>query len=74
MAMTRVMVFDRLDNYVCDLNPFAVVELRNIGEVNAEHSLTIALRGQTLEKTNGFDRLKADIQSLYGKLLHSSRK
>ena len=52
MTMTRVMVFDRLDNYVCDLNPSAVVELRNIGEVNAEHSLTIALRGQTLEKTN----------------------
>lgn len=28
----------------------------------------------TLEKTDGFDQLKADIQSLYDKLLHPSNK
>jgi N-formylglutamate amidohydrolase len=42
--------------------------------VMIEVNKRLYMNEQTLEKTYGFDRLKADIQSLYGKLLHSSRK
>lgn len=49
--MDRIMVFNRLDAYLCDLDPKKVHGLRSVEEVNGEHALTITTTHQ-LEKTN----------------------
>lgn len=49
--MIRVIVYDRLDQYVCDIDPSQIVELTSTEEVNGEHSLKIKTT-QELEKTN----------------------
>lgn len=49
--MDRIMVFNRLDAYLCDLDPKQVHDLRSVEEVNGEHALTITTTHQ-LEKTN----------------------
>ena len=49
--MTRIMVFDRLDNYLFDIEPKQVMDAPYIEEINREHSLTITTF-QGLEKTN----------------------
>ena len=51
MSLSRIMVFDRLDEYVCDLDPKRILELRSVEEVNGENSLTIVTT-HALEKTN----------------------
>ena len=51
MELSRIMVFDRLDAYVCDLDPARILELRSVEEINGEHALTIVTTHQ-LEKTN----------------------
>lgn len=40
-VVPRVVVYDRMDAYKCDLNPTQVMELRSTEQVNGEHSLTI---------------------------------
>lgn len=50
-GMDRIMVFDRLDGYLCDINPQSVRSLPYVEEINGEHSLTITTT-QALEKTN----------------------
>ena len=49
--MPRVLVYDRLDQYLCDIDPQQVLEMPYTEEVNGEHSLTIRTT-QKLEKTN----------------------
>lgn len=49
--MIRVMVFDRLDSYLCDIDPSHVVDVQYTEEINGEHSITITTT-QELEKTN----------------------
>ena len=49
--MARIMVFDRLDNYLFDIEPKQVMDAPYIEEINREHSLTITTF-QGLEKTN----------------------
>lgn len=49
--MDRIMVFNRLDAYLCDLDPKKVHGLRSVEEVNGEHALTITTTHR-LEKTN----------------------
>lgn len=49
--MLRVIVYDYQDNYVCDIDPAQIVELKSTEEVNGEHSLSIKTT-QELEKTN----------------------
>lgn len=49
--MIRVIVYDRLDQYVCDIDPSQIVELTSTEEINGEHSLKIKTT-QELEKTN----------------------
>lgn len=49
--MLRVIVYDRLDQYVRDIDPAQIVELKSTEEINGEHSLTIKTT-QELEKTN----------------------
>lgn len=51
IRMPRVLIYDRLDSYLCDLDPKQVMELPYTEEVNGEHSLTIVTT-QKLEKTN----------------------
>lgn len=51
MELSRIMVFDRLDAYVCDLNPERILDLVSVEEINGEHALTITTTHQ-LEKTN----------------------
>lgn len=51
VQMPRVLVYDRLDNYLFDLDPALVRELPYTEQVNGEHSLTIVTT-QVLEKTN----------------------
>ena len=50
-SMVRIMVFDRLDNYLCDIEPDHIVDAKYTDEVNGEHSITITTT-QMLEKTN----------------------
>lgn len=49
--MTRVLVFDRTDNYICDLDPAKVLGLTSTEEINGEHALTITTLHE-LAKTN----------------------
>ena len=49
--MLRVIVYDRLDQYVRDIDPAQIMELKSTEEINGEHSLTIKTT-QELEKTN----------------------
>lgn len=49
--MIRVLIFDRTDTYLCDLDPNKVLSLTTTEEVNGEHSLTIRTT-QELAKTN----------------------
>ena len=49
--MVRIMVFDRLDNYLFDIDPMQVIDLPYETEINGEHSLTIKTT-QELDKTN----------------------
>ena len=51
MELARIMVFNRLDAYVCDIDPRQILELRSTEEVNGEHALTIVTT-QQLDKTN----------------------
>ena len=51
MELSRIMVFNRLDAYVCDLDPARIIELRSVEEINGEHALTIVTTHQ-LDKTN----------------------
>lgn len=51
IELSRIMVFNRLDAYVCDLDPARILELRSVEEINGEHALTIVTTHQ-LEKTN----------------------
>lgn len=49
--MPRVLVYDRLDQYLCDIDPQQVLEMPYTEAINGEHSLTIRTT-QKLEKTN----------------------
>ena len=49
--MTRLMVFDHTDAFVCEIDPARVLDARSISEVNGEHSITLTTM-QELEKTN----------------------
>lgn len=49
--MQRIMVFDRLDAYVCDIDPAQVLSATVTEEVNGEHSLTLTTL-QELEQTD----------------------
>ena len=49
--MLRVIVYDRTDTYVCDLDPTQILDLKSTSEVNGEHSLTIKTT-QELAKTD----------------------
>ena len=49
--MVRIMVFDRLDHYLCDIEPGQVIDIPYTDEVNGEHSITIKTT-QSLEKTD----------------------
>lgn len=49
--MQRIMVFDRLDAYVCDIDPAQVLSAKVTEEVNGEHSLTLTTL-QELEQTD----------------------
>lgn len=49
--LSRIMVFNRLDAYVCDLDPARIQDLRSVEEINGEHALTLTTTHQ-LEKTN----------------------
>lgn len=49
--MQRIMVFDRLDQYLMDLDPRKILGAQVTLEINGEHSLTITTL-QELEKTN----------------------
>lgn len=49
--MARVMVFDHLDSFVCEIDPTKVISLPYTNEINGEHSLTIETT-QELHKTN----------------------
>lgn len=51
MDMVRVIVSDRLDNHLGDIDPAQVAELTDVAQVNGEHALTIVTT-QELEKTN----------------------
>lgn len=49
--MVRVIVYDRTDSYVCDIDPTKLLDLTSTEEVNGEHSLTIKTT-QELAKTD----------------------
>lgn len=49
--MLRVIVYDYQDNYVCDIDPSQIVELKSTEEINGEHSLAIKTT-QELSKTD----------------------
>lgn len=49
--MVRVIVYDRTDTYVCDIDPTKLLDLTSTEEVNGEHSLTIKTT-QELAKTD----------------------
>ena len=49
--MARVMVFDHLDSFICEIDPSKVMSLGYTNEINGEHSLTIETT-QELHKTN----------------------
>ena len=51
MGSPRIMVFDRLDRYLCDIDPTAILDATYVEEINGENSLTVTTT-QALEKTN----------------------
>ena len=51
MLDMRIMVFDRLDSYLFDIDPMQVRNATYVTEINGEHSITIET-SQELEKTN----------------------
>lgn len=51
--MQRIMVFDRIDAYVCDIDPAQVLSAKVTEEVNGEHSLTLT----TLQELDQTDRV-----------------
>ena len=53
MAAPRVVVFDRTDTFVRDLDPKKLLGLTSVEEINGEHSLTIS----TLEELAKDDRV-----------------
>lgn len=51
MEPLRILVYDRLDNYLCDVDPTQLLGATSVEEINGEHSITITTT-QTLAKTN----------------------
>lgn len=53
MAVTdiRIMVFDRLDSYLCDIDPTQIMDATYVDAINGEHSVTITTK-QELSKTD----------------------
>lgn len=51
MQTVRIMIFDRLDNYLFDIDPTEVLDDTYVETINGENSLTIST-SQELEKTN----------------------
>ena len=51
VQMLRVIVYDRMDAYVCDIDPTQILDLTAVDEINGEHSVTIKTT-QELAKTD----------------------
>jgi hypothetical protein len=50
-GMTRIIVLDRTDTYLCELDPSLVIGIDYVDEIGSVHDLTITTT-QELEKTN----------------------
>ena len=51
MDPTRIIVYDRLDTYLCDVDPNQLLGVKSVEEINGEHSITLTTT-QQLAKTN----------------------
>ncbi len=49
--ITRMLVYDRNDVFLCEIDPWQVLSVPYVAEVNGEHSITIHTT-QELRKTD----------------------